>query len=1167
MPTALTSISIAKEQAATYCPLLLCDFLFSDASHLRLSTHPLNTGEGGQQYGGYDWLGRISQQAISQVQALSETGVDLIPSVRLDIADPDSYVYINYEKSKGLKGAQLTLTIVFYDPVGGTFSSDSRVAFIGICEHPGIDVEKLTVNAVAKTSLMRAMVPTIPIQPRCPLCNPTTLAERALAASDDSAFWECGETRDLTTAPPCEFTKATCTQLTHFAGITWTPPSGAFKVKEYVSGQQSYVWSDPNAAKYGDYFPFIYGTAWVDPPIMSSCPDGNYIKGEAVVCVGQVEGIQQVLCNDSLLDQANQPDGTNYTYGVNKDYWWRYVNDGRRGGTPNVDTPWNSQGDPYGNLCAIEWSIPRGGQSSGVPKLRVLVKGPKLRKYQAITSITVSSNVAVATLVGANTDIASNDASYEFTISGSAGAALNATWTHLTDWAWGPPGTFTWTTSGVADGAYAGGYIAYRIYTENAAWVIADLLTWTNYTYADLDVASWTAAAQVVAAIPCSLVVRQRRSAMDVIRGLRQAYNLLLAPDPVTGKLQLIAEQTLCDQQTADFASDSNYHTGVSSIHADGTSGTGYVAYRFDAASILESDKPTSLVELPRPSGDSPNKIQFAFQDRAYQFAQSSISVIDSDDIGRMGGQEIAGSLAVQPEGLTSYADSLRQARVALAKIHRGNEGGDTRGTRYFEFMTSFRALHLRVGHLVLLNDARLGLSNQLVRATKIQPAQNWETAKLTVAWHADAWYTTAYGSTGTPAVVLRRHDALDRPPFAWAPNQTAPLSGDGLFDPSDKTFALWQEYVDNADGSQSANLSVIGRTPVNVISLIAPPAVPLQASTSDTGGTIIGDSVVWLQVCSKDAGGLYSAPSFPIRADLPAGSTCTITVGSLAFPTGATGYAIFAGYDPNSLQCQDEGATTPASITLTALLVRSWGVPDGEFDHIKVYASQVQLPGCWTNVVQSVTADSITVTLSMWSTDEWAGRVVSILGYGATADQPLCNFLIASNDTNTLTLDGGAPSPVALGILPGDWLTIRCQPTSSSSTSITDVHLGMIVNEYAGSILRVISGTGKGQALRIKSNTLDTIQCDFKTTLDATSRFIVQAPSSLAISEGDSIESNNPAAPMWCQIGVPNVAGQALVIEAVLVDGGGNESPMIAREAILLGSSMSGGEPMIPTY
>jgi hypothetical protein len=91
-------------------PLLLARFRFVDGSYLYLSTHPLNSTEGGYQYGGNNYLARLDSQDITQF-GRSEQGIDRVPSVTLHIHDSDGSILSNYEfsSSKGFKGAILDL--------------------------------------------------------------------------------------------------------------------------------------------------------------------------------------------------------------------------------------------------------------------------------------------------------------------------------------------------------------------------------------------------------------------------------------------------------------------------------------------------------------------------------------------------------------------------------------------------------------------------------------------------------------------------------------------------------------------------------------------------------------------------------------------------------------------------------------------------------------------------------------------------------------------------------------------------------------------------------------------------------------------------------------------------------------------------------------------------
>jgi hypothetical protein len=1088
MPAPLSTISAAKEQSATYTPLLLADFTFPDASVLYLSTYAVT-------YGGHTYDARISQQTIAQIQSLSETGIDLAPSASLKIADPDAYIYTNWEKAagKGFKGAEVMLRLVFYDIGTNTFSSDYRIPYRGICEKPSLDTQYLTVNTAAKTALLRALLPIVPIQKRCPWQNPTTTAQRATADDPDSQYFQCGETRDLTTAPPCDYVIATCTRPNRFGGITYTPPAG-MRVREYTSGQWMDVKGNANEAKYGDYLPMPYGTIWVEPPVMSVIPDGNYTRGEAIICAGKIGDILRVVVNNTELSPSNMRGGGSYG-GGNRDFRWAWVNDGSRDGASNADTPWNGQGDPYGNMTAIMWlahnSVVKG---DSVPRLRVLVKGPRTRQYQKIASITVSSNVATVTLVGANTNIASNDPAYAFTISGNSLSGINAQWTHLTNWTSGPPGTIQFSTSGVANGTGTGGYIQYEEYTENAAWVLADILDWTRYTYADLDIDSWADAAAKVAARPCALSIRNRRSAQEIIRALRQAYGFLLIQDAATGKLKLKVKGTLADQQPTT-QTGSNYSSPVASVTAAGVTTNGYVAYRFDADSILKRDQPTSLRILNRAAADAPNKITVEFQDRTADYAMSQLSVLESDDVGRMGGQEISGGLVVAPEGLTSYADAMRAARVGYAEVHRGNVNGDTRGTDYYEWETSFKGLDLGVGQIVMLNDTRLGLTNRLVRLTKIQPSQNYETIKLTGHWHEDNWYTDAYAAATSPDINRPSVSSL-RPPYIWRPNSVAGVTGDPLYPAGLNTFSLTRAYVDQADGSKGVYMRMTGSLPKSRASSLAAPTVPLQASVSASGGAITGQRTYFIALAGVDSGGNVGALSPIVVADVTtAGSSHSITIQSLSWDASVASWKLYAGLTHLGLCEQASGSGAPSSITWTGpLQAASVGPPDEQFDHLALTITRVRMAGVYLGAVTARTSTTITFAGVTWTTNQWAGRVVSLMASESQESQLLADFTVASNTATTLTLSAG--NPVSAGVMVGDYMAIRAK-VSASGAVLTDSALALTSGAEVGKMARVIFGTGEGQERRILSNTTTsiTLESALDVATDSTSVVVIEEP------------------------------------------------------------------------
>src|ERR1041385_1886580 len=87
-------------------------------------------------YNGIDYQGRLSDADLEAVQMLSESGVDIPPSLTLHVADADSSILLNWEDGpeRGFKGALVELRLVFYDVLAQEFSSDSIVRYTGVCD-------------------------------------------------------------------------------------------------------------------------------------------------------------------------------------------------------------------------------------------------------------------------------------------------------------------------------------------------------------------------------------------------------------------------------------------------------------------------------------------------------------------------------------------------------------------------------------------------------------------------------------------------------------------------------------------------------------------------------------------------------------------------------------------------------------------------------------------------------------------------------------------------------------------------------------------------------------------------------------------------------------------------------------------------------------------------
>lgn len=1111
---ALTDIASAKDAQQSYQPLLLAVFTFHDGTIYRAATHPLNTAEGGYQYGGQNYAGRIIAQEISAVQGYDPSGIDLIPRVSLTLADADKSLKVNYEDVYGFAGAQLDLTFVFWDADSSTFSSDDILKFRGICDPATSTHDQLTVSAVSKLNLQRRMLPPVPLQRRCPWLFPTTAAQRQAAADDeDSPFYECGYSPDTSGSnargngsyTSCDYTKAACVErgmyktdgsarvTGRFGGIQWDPPAGG-RSREYTSGNWIDISNNPNEAKYGEPIPMVYGTAWVDAIVTNVIGDGNSTRGEAIICLGEAQAIYRVVVNDVELPPATDiTGGTNY---IVRDSLLRYnvINRGDRNGAPNVDTPYDGNGDPYGSMAAILWVVPRRvAEATSTPRIRVLVQGPKLRVY-------------------------TNSTTYS------------------------------------------------RTYTSNPIWVLADLLVWAGLEYSDLDLASFVDAAAICDAIisytdqygnsvsharySCSLVLRQRRSAADVIRSVRQGCGAVLVPNSSTGKLQVFIEGTLASQQLSTVTG-SNYNTPVSSKSLSGSVTNGYVAYDF--TKFLGGRESSLQIETP-PVSATPNRIQFGFINSERDWAADSLSMLETTAIARTG-QEVVEQF--EASGVNTFDQAKRIARRRLARGLYGNARGDAGGTEIYTWRDSFRAVRCRVGQIIRISSTHYGISNVLARIIQMRPSTNFETVQIVAQRHNDDWYLDTFGQAEDPETEPQFRNRLERPAYPWGPAAADPAVSDPIFDETDQTFTLAEAHEDAADGSVITKLLISGAWPVNLFSEVGPPIVRRQGTTASSGGTIPGGRAYYLAVCSLDSAGNPSAPSTLCEVVVTnTGSSNTITVIIDNWPSGAVGHVVYVGDSPQLLtEHASSAASTPASVTITSYRQRGKGIPDPEMDRMRVRVKRIAHSGVWGQPVDAVGTGTLTVDGAGWATNEWAGYDVSVLGRVNGGDLAVLNYSVTANTSTTLSV---TPNPSGVVVV-GDALIMRSKPTVGSDANgqylqdakwqntLENAGAGLAVNDEVGRLLRIIAGPGRGDVYRIKSNTATRIyiEGDWQTGRQPTSasRYVVEEPDWQVSLTTESLNNAALNSTLYLEAEVSNYLRRVLLVQVEVLDGGGNPS------------------------
>jgi hypothetical protein len=1099
------TVNSNKDLALAFQPLMLATLTFADGSILSLSTHPLNTPEGGFPWPGAsnlpggEYLARISTQDLGQVQSRSQEGIDRIPSVALHLADPDKFLWTNFEQAVGFKGANITLNLVLWQADTANFSSDAPLQFVGVCDAPSFDqgLDTLTVTANASHNTARVYFPIVPIGATCPWNFPGNTAQRLDGATNRSSqFWECGYDPDQAGTDPdtggdcrrgnttsayatdssgnvvadgngiyvsCDNSKATCvlhgmytedsaSRLTgRFGGIQWAADAGEQQEKSYLNGKNVTVFNATNQSLVGQGINQLYGYEWVNGQVVNVQSDGNLTRFEVIVCLGdvgiptyvngqQVSGIAMVLVNGIIVNYTNNF-GTMYD------------------GTLVTGTPTGSRGTATNYDSDMSWSHVTTGLRTGAQDTALMYGGPG-DPYGSMCTI----------VCNVYEQLGGNGSQFPTVTVLSTGTRV---------------AVFSETTQT--------GATVPMVYSNNPAWVLMDILTWANWQYSDFNLQSFIDAAAFADGTVtytdltgnpnathkrfiCELPIDQRRTASELIQAVLWSFRAQLVNNFLgDGLLYLLIRLTMADQQPAAIAG-SNYNTALTSVSAAGVVGTGFIAYLFDENSIVratENGKPAISMKM-LPSASTPNRIIFQFQDSENNYVVDSLNIVDTDAVQRAGGylggggNEVPQNVTVM--GISNFDQGMRIANTILAEGLRGNEAQDTRGTRTFTFTSTVRLSHLRVGMICMLDYQQLQLtpivavtdgsgnelSGVLVRITTIQPTTNYTRSQVTVAWHDDDWYEDAFGQNPSPF-----YSAADLAgaglPLPWRPDSEVPHSD--LYPASDLNFSVAQIYQTLADGSGLAQLYISGRPPVNKFSTISPgpqrPLVPRQGFTAATGGSIAGPTAgsqnYVIAICAVDSTGLLTPMSNLIQCAIPAGTdTNTLATGTLFWTSETSGYQVFAGTDINHLSWQATGTGTPDSITLTSLNEASYGPPDPSFDHFRMRAKREFHAGVFGLAISSLTSTTITFLDETFTTDQWANYTLSIIGKpNSQGNIPIIDLLIASNTATVLTLAAGQPDPTSLSVAPGDVAVMRTLASTHTATTIGDANFINSVQYY----------------------------------------------------------------------------------------------------------------------
>ena len=337
----MQAISDLKEQAVTDAPLLVFDCVLPNGQAEHWSTHRVTVG-------GATYEARVLQHSVFDIQTASDQGIDGSPRISMLLANADSH-FSEIARATGWKGARLTVGFLFYDLRNNAPLTDVAVVFQGICNPPDqIRESTFRVTAVNRMNLQRLLLPQVRIQRRCPWEFPATQTQRTEAVDGGengkySRYYRCGYSAGMPggtgnlngTAPftSCGYTRTDCQargMLNRFGGLEFIP--SAIAVRSYGKDWSTSAVS-VNQARYNDFVPMVYGTAWYSPTVVFARNDGNLTRMEVLLGIGEMQGVLKVLVNDVEIPLGIY--GTNMT-GTG---WYNIQTLGSRDGLPPSSPP------------------------------------------------------------------------------------------------------------------------------------------------------------------------------------------------------------------------------------------------------------------------------------------------------------------------------------------------------------------------------------------------------------------------------------------------------------------------------------------------------------------------------------------------------------------------------------------------------------------------------------------------------------------------------------------------------------------------------------------------------------------------------------------------------------------------------------------------------------
>jgi hypothetical protein len=868
---------------------------------------------------------RVLQHTVFEMQAASNQGVDGIPRISLVLGNADSH-FSEIERATGWKGARLTVSFLFYDLRKGQPASDAQVIFQGICNPPD-EIREATFRLTAsnRMNLQRLLLPQVRIQRRCPWEFPATEADRTEAIDG-------GANGKYSRFYRCGYS------------------AGAAGGSGSLDGTAPFTACDFTRAncQARGMFPHFGGIEYIPPAIaVRTYGDKSYHTSAVSVndaryndFVPLVYGIAWYAPpivfarNDGNLTRMEVLLGVGEMTGVIT----VLVN--------NVEIPAGVQGQ---NMTGTGWyNIPTLGARQGAVDPNFTDGDP----YGSMSYLSV--------VVPNRLNDGSSLPSVKVLVEGLKLPVYQA------------------------DGTAAGEH-----FTNNPAWVLLDILRRMGWSAAEIDLASFAAAAAYCAEplpvldlngntvdlprFECNLALKTRKSAGDLARGVRNAARLLLTYG-ANGAVQVRVANSIAAEVPAKPA----WSNAAAPLNG------GWPSYEFGDGSngvsgiLRRANGEPSVRVYSRGISDTPNRFSVEFQDELNDYQQDSYSLTDPDDVARSG-QEVAAAMPAL--GIANYDQAGRILKCALDQSIRGNT--------YIEFDTSVRAFGVRPGDLIAVTYQKEGFNRQLFRILKLAPGANHRTTTVTAQIHDDLWYSDTNGALDAAPGGRRQGTA-----GAGVPR---PLLGSQLDASGDIQFGIQESDTTASDGTVEASVSVAFVPPA--VAGGAGPGIPLLslATTLGAGGTLAAGQTFYYGVSAVDANGNEGGLSFLARATVIADGS-TVTLSGLSFAQGTATFNVYRGSTPAELFRIADGAAPAATFTDTGLAKQIAAPPDANFDHANFYWRMELVPEV---AATAFSANTIANGTLQMPENRYRGAVARITrGKGAGQEQA-----VASNTPTALTL------------------------------------------------------------------------------------------------------------------------------------------------------------------